>query len=241
MTRWWMVWLLGLPVLAGCAERNAGAMTNEEAKAAVRPWLNCVFARMDAIDDGRTTPTVLAYEIRAECHRFWLGSPGLELPLIADTVEKSRAIRRNEAGATRNSVRDAQTRQGTSVSSALMKRSRGTYVVPVTVNNAITLDFTVDSGASDVTIPADVVLTLIRAGTIRSTDFTGEKTYVLADGTRVKSRTFRIRSLMVGDRILQDVVGSVAPTSGTLLLGQSFLGRFKSWSIDNSRHALVLE
>ena len=122
-----------------------------------------------------------------------------------------------------------------------MKKSRGTYVVPVTINNAITLDFTVDSGASDVTLPADVVLTLMRAGTIRSTDFIGEKTYVLADGTRVKSRTFRIRSLMVGDRIMQDVVGSVAPTSGTLLLGQSFLGRFKSWSIDNSRHALVLE
>jgi hypothetical protein len=41
--------------------------------------------------------------------------------------------------------------------------------------------------------------------------------------------------------VVQNVVGSVAPASGTLLLGQSFLGRFKSWSIDNSRHALVLE
>lgn len=122
-----------------------------------------------------------------------------------------------------------------------MKKDGGTWMVPVLINNAITLDFTVDSGAADVSIPEDVVSTLIRAGTIRDTDFIGEKTYVLADGSRVKSKTFRIRSLKVGDRVLENVTGSIAPTKGSLLLGQSFLGRFKSWSIDNTKHALVLE
>jgi hypothetical protein len=33
-------------------------------------------------------------------------------------------------------------------------------------NDAITLDFTIDSGAADVSIPADVVMTLMRTGTI---------------------------------------------------------------------------
>ena len=122
-----------------------------------------------------------------------------------------------------------------------MKREGGTYVVPVLINNAITLDFTVDSGASDVSIPEDVVSTLIRAGTIRDTDFVGEQIYTLADGSKVKSHTFRIRSLKVGDRVLENVTGSVAPAKGSLLLGQSFLGRFKSWSIDNGKHVLVLE
>ena len=122
-----------------------------------------------------------------------------------------------------------------------MKKDRGTYVVPVLVNNAITLDFTVDSGASDVSIPVDVVLTLMRAGTIRNTDFIGDQTYTLADGSKVKSKTFRIRSLKVGDRVLENVTGSVASTKGSLLLGQSFLGRFKSWSIDNTKHVLLLE
>ncbi len=126
-------------------------------------------------------------------------------------------------------------------SSIQMKKEGGTYVVPVLVNNAITLDFMVDSGASDVSIPEDVVTTLMRMGTIRDTDFIGEKTYTLADGSKVKSKTFRIRSLKVGDRVLENVTGSVADKKGALLLGQSFLGRFKSWSIDNSRHALVLE
>ena len=122
-----------------------------------------------------------------------------------------------------------------------MKRERGTYVVPVLINNAITLDFTVDSGASDVSIPADVVTTLMRAGTILDSDFISEQEYILADGSKVKSHTFRIRSLKVGDRVLENVIGSVASTKGSLLLGQSFLSRFKSWSIDNSRHVLLLE
>ena len=126
-------------------------------------------------------------------------------------------------------------------SSIQMKKEGRTYLVPVLINNAITLDFMVDSGASDVSIPEDVVSTLIRAGTIKGADFIGEQTYVLADGSKVKSKTFRIRSLKVGDRVLENVTGSVADRKGTLLLGQSFLGRFKSWSIDNSRHALVLE
>ncbi len=129
----------------------------------------------------------------------------------------------------------------TSSLSIQMKKEGDVYAVPVLINNVITLDFTVDSGASDVTIPEDVVSTLIRTGTIRDTDFIGEKTYVLADGSRVKSKTFRIRSLKVGDRVLENVAGSVAAAKGSLLLGQSFLGRFKSWSIDNSAHALLLE
>jgi DNA invertase Pin-like site-specific DNA recombinase len=68
----------------------------------------------------------------------------------------------------------------------------------------------------------------------------GERTYVLADGSKVPSQTFRIRSLKVGNQVLENVNGSIASVNGSLLLGQSFLGRFRSWSVDNSRHALLL-
>jgi hypothetical protein len=36
------------------------------------------------------------------------------------------------------------------------------------------------------------------------------------------------------------VVANVAPVKGDPLLGQSFLARLPSWSIDNARHTLVL-
>jgi clan AA aspartic protease (TIGR02281 family) len=116
----------------------------------------------------------------------------------------------------------------------------GVFVVPVSINDAITLNFIIDSGASDVCLPADVVMTLIRTGTVRQEDFTGNKTYQLADGTTVPSATFRIRVLNVGGRRLENVTASIGKVEGSLLLGQSFLDRFESWSIDNRRHVLRL-
>jgi clan AA aspartic protease (TIGR02281 family) len=122
-----------------------------------------------------------------------------------------------------------------------LKSLGGTFVVPVFINGAITLNFVVDSGAADVAVPADVVGTLIRAGTIEKSDFTGKQTYVLADGSTAPTNTFVIRSLKVGDILIENVKGSVSPAAGSLLLGQSFLQRFKSWSMDNNKHVLVLE
>jgi clan AA aspartic protease (TIGR02281 family) len=122
-----------------------------------------------------------------------------------------------------------------------MVRSGGTYGVPVLINKAITLDFVLDSGASDVSIPSDVFGTLVRAGTITKEDIIGSDTYTLADGSRKTSTTFRIRSLKVGPVVLENVKGSVAEDTGPLLLGMSFLSRFKSWSVDNERHVLVLK
>jgi hypothetical protein len=60
-----------------------------------------------------------------------------------------------------------------------MVESGGIYQVPVVINDALKLDFIVDSGASDVSIPADVVFTLIRTGTIKKSDFIGTESIAL--------------------------------------------------------------
>jgi clan AA aspartic protease (TIGR02281 family) len=118
-----------------------------------------------------------------------------------------------------------------------MRRLGGIHVVPVLINGAITLDFAVDSGAADVSIPANVVSRLALA----DADFIGERRYQLADGSTTVLKTFRIRSLKVGDTVVEDVIGSVAPAQGFPLLGQSFLRQFRSWSIDNATHELLLK
>lgn len=122
-----------------------------------------------------------------------------------------------------------------------LKTVGGTFVVPVEINSAITLDFVIDSGASDVSLPADVVGTLLRTGTLQQSDFIGKRTYVLADGSQSPSRVFIIRSLRIGGNTIYNVEGSVAPVAGSLLLGQSFLKHFRSWSIDNTKQQLVLQ
>ena len=45
------------------------------------------------------------------------------------------------------------------------------YTLPVVVNGVITLNFILDSGASEVVIPLNFVTTLLRSGTIIDKDF----------------------------------------------------------------------
>jgi clan AA aspartic protease (TIGR02281 family) len=116
----------------------------------------------------------------------------------------------------------------------------GTFVVPVVINDKITLNFTIDSGASDVSIPSDVFSTLVRAGTVAKSDFLDTQVYELADGSKQSAQRIRIRSLRIGNLELRDVIASVAPAEGSLLLGQSFLSRFKSWAIDNQAQVLLV-
>ena len=116
----------------------------------------------------------------------------------------------------------------------------GAYVVPVLINGVLTLKFIIDSGSADVSIPMEVASTLKRLGTISGNDFIGSKIYQLADGSRVPSETYRISSLKIGDVVMQNVTVRVAAEKSSLLLGQSFLSRLKSWSMDNNRQMLII-
>jgi clan AA aspartic protease (TIGR02281 family) len=118
--------------------------------------------------------------------------------------------------------------------------AHGTLQVPVVINDKITLDFTIDSGATDVSIPATVFSALTRNGTVSAQDLLDKRIYKLADGSGELSQRFRIRSLRVGRLQVRDVVASVGDSGGLLLLGQSFLSRLKSWSIDNERQTLLI-
>jgi clan AA aspartic protease (TIGR02281 family) len=116
----------------------------------------------------------------------------------------------------------------------------GVYMLPVRINDAVTIPFIIDSGAAEVAITADVFLVLSRTGTVSQTDFLGTSTYTMANGTTQLSNRFRLRKLMVGNHVVTDVVASVIPVNGEPLLGQSFLSRLPAWSVDNARHTLVL-
>ena len=70
-----------------------------------------------------------------------------------------------------------------------LRKEGGTFVVPVEINGAITLDFTVDSGADHISVPLDVYSTLRRKGTIKDSDVIGEQTYTSWDGSKSQSFT----------------------------------------------------
>jgi clan AA aspartic protease (TIGR02281 family) len=120
------------------------------------------------------------------------------------------------------------------------ENENGTYLLPVRINGQITIPFVLDTGATTVTIPADVFLTLTRTKTVRDSDFLGDGSYTTADGTEHPSQRVVLREVMVGNYVVKDVIANVVSVKGEPLLGQTFLSKLPSWTIDNERHVLVL-
>jgi clan AA aspartic protease (TIGR02281 family) len=121
-----------------------------------------------------------------------------------------------------------------------IERRGDAYYVPVRINDTITLPFLLDTGASDIVIPADVALTLIRAGALTSGDFIGKSRYRLADGSEAVSDVVNLRELQVGEHSVRNVTASISPLQGEPLLGQSFLSKFGTVTLDYRRLVLIL-
>ena len=128
-----------------------------------------------------------------------------------------------------------------SVTNEVKIEKRGnTYRVPVRINQTITLPFLLDTGATDLVIPADVALTLIRAGALTSNDFIGKSRYSLANGSEEVSHRVIIREVQVGEHAVRNVTASISPPQGEPLLGQSFLSKFGAVTLDYKRLVLIL-
>ena len=121
-----------------------------------------------------------------------------------------------------------------------MEPHDGAFVVPVVLNDVMTAKFIVDSGSADVSIPEDVASTLMKLGTLTGADLLGTKTYMLADGSLVPSKIYRLASVRIGGMVMQNVTVRISAAKSSLLLGQSFLSRLKSWSMDNSRQVMII-
>jgi clan AA aspartic protease (TIGR02281 family) len=116
----------------------------------------------------------------------------------------------------------------------------GAFAVPVVLNDVLTAKFIVDSGAADVSLTEDMISTLMKSGTMTDADLLGKKTYMLADGTMLQGKIYRMASIRIGGMVMRDVTVRVGGPDSSLLLGQSFLRRLKSWSLDNARQVMII-
>ena len=116
----------------------------------------------------------------------------------------------------------------------------GAFVVPVVLNDIVKGKFIVDSGSADVSIPEDVASALMKSGTLTGADLLGSKTYMLADGSKVPSKIYRMASVRIGGTVMENVTVRISAANSSLLLGQSFLSRLNSWSMDNARKVMII-
>jgi hypothetical protein len=121
------------------------------------------------------------------------------------------------------------------------QRMGGVFVLSARLAGSTQVYFIVDSGAATVQIPAEAVEEMKRNGTLTDADFMGERRFILADGRGMQQRVFRLRSLQIGDRTMENVLATMGAPKSRALLGQSFLRRLNWWKIDNVRNAIEFE
>ena len=124
---------------------------------------------------------------------------------------------------------------------AQFQRMGGVFVLSARLNGATQVYFIVDSGAATVQIPEEAVEEMKRNGTLTEADFMGQHRFILADGRTMQQRVFRLRSLQIGDRTMENVLATMGAPKSRALLGQSFLRRLNWWKIDNVKNAIEFE
>lgn len=123
-----------------------------------------------------------------------------------------------------------------------LKRENGTYLIPATLNNSITVEFIFDSGASEVLVSPEIVALLIKRNTITESDILEDGHYTIADGSVVKMKRFKMKEIKVGNKIIKNVECSVANDLYTdMLLGQSVLSKFGKYTFENNSQTLIID
>jgi clan AA aspartic protease (TIGR02281 family) len=134
-------------------------------------------------------------------------------------------------------LRDAPSTRST----APFHRMGGVFVLSASLNGGTHAYFIVDSGAATVQIPEETAEALRSSGSLADADFMGQRRFILADGRAMQQRVFRLRSLRIGERTMENVLATVGAPRSRALLGQSFLRRLSWWKIDNVRNAMEFE
>jgi aspartyl protease family protein len=136
---------------------------------------------------------------------------------------------------------DGAPERATARTTVQFQRMGGVFLLPASVDGPFKVYFIVDSGAANVQIPEDIVDQMKRAGALTDADFLGQRRFILADGSGVQQRIFRLRTLQIGDRTMENVLAALGAPRSRPLLGQSFLRRLEWWKIDNVKNSIEFE
>jgi len=108
--------------------------------------------------------------------------------------------------------------------------------------NGIRLRFIFDTGASNICISPAEATVLYRQGTLLKEDILDVKYFQDATGKVSAGTRIRLRTVKIGERILNNIEAIVIDNDeAPLLLGQSALEKFGKISIDNKNGVITFE
>jgi clan AA aspartic protease (TIGR02281 family) len=120
-----------------------------------------------------------------------------------------------------------------------LEKEGSVYYITVKIGSMVR-KFVLDSGASEINISEDLERELILDGIITKSDYLEKGTYKTANGIQ-ECRRVMLKNVTVGPYTISNVAASISNDNSPILLGKSFLDRFKKWSIDNDKSELILE
>ena len=150
--------------------------------------------------------------------------------------------RKSDNSTTRNQKVDDRKYKGNNKKVVVkMTKINGVYQVPVEINGS-NMFFIFDTGAGMVSISGTEALFLYKQGSLTDDDITGTANFTDANGDISEGTIINLKTVKVGDRVLNNIQASVVHNmEAPLLLGQSVLERFGKISIDNKSGELVFE
>lgn len=119
-----------------------------------------------------------------------------------------------------------------------MRKEGGVYLVPITVNG-LNLDFIFDTGASSISLSSAEAMVMLRQGRISEDDIIGQQQFQNATGEVSVGTIILLRTVQIGDIILENVEASVVDNiQAPLLLGQTALAKFGKVTIDYNQNTI---
>lgn len=113
------------------------------------------------------------------------------------------------------------------------KRTGQIYSIVIQIGGK-SIDYIIDSGASDLVISSSSEKHLRSIGAIRDSDYLEPQSYRLADGSIKTFRRVIIQAVGIGSNSVKNVTASINPDpAAPLLLGKSFLDKMEYWKINN--------
>ena len=124
----------------------------------------------------------------------------------------------------------------------LIPTNGSVFEVNVEFNSVLKLDMILDTGAAEVYLTKDIVLTLIKAKTINENDILEGGYFMDASGNVNKSVRFNMREIKIGNKIIENVsCGVNEKVDGVNLLGLSFLKKLKSIRLNFEKNEMELK
>ncbi|GAB3942768.1 hypothetical protein GCM10028805_07880 [Spirosoma harenae] len=133
------------------------------------------------------------------------------------------------------------TQLGSGPTEVVMEKEKGVYKIPVLINGH-PMKFILDTGASLISISSTEAEFMAKQGTISEDDIIGHSKFEDANGDISPGDIIRLKSVQIGDRVLENVSANVVrSTKAPLLLGQSALSKFGKISLDYRRNVVTFD